>query len=216
MKWLKPALPHPPLHLESPSNNSLSQQESHACWLTAIRSQFQTTAHQDTVFANQVNRAASGVQGTSRNSIGLGSADGPLTEVDWRVAANSWDESCAITPDLLPRCIFKLFTGTWSTVAWLCMRLCGPGCLAVRPEVWRWKKVLALHKNGSVSCASCYRFITFMQQHGLLQEHILASRIISKCNALYPATNQDLCTMYLTLSTSLPRCRHYTLHLDLY
>ena len=99
---------------------------------------------------------------------------------DWFLGTSFWDSSSAITPDLLPRCLFDVPVEGWSECAWLCMRLCGPACLAVRPEVWRWKRVKATYKKGPSDSASSYRLITVMQNHGLLQEHILFSKVAAR------------------------------------
>ena len=178
LRWLKPVLPFPPLQLvDRSSGEALSAADSHQQWLLAIREQFEIPAGWDDVFHQQVERKAAGILGMERRAIGADAADAPVSQVDWVRGTSFWNPSRAVTPDLLPRCVFELAGVMWTSSAWLCMRLCGPGCLAIRPEVWRWKRLTALYKKGSSDSAHSYRFISVMQQHGLLQEHILFSRV---------------------------------------
>ena len=178
LKWLRPTIPSAPRQLCDPhSKDILTIESSHQQWIQTIHKQFEVPAGWDQNLHQTVERQAAGILGMERRAIGRDVADISISQVDWVQAVNMWDASQAITPDLLPRCIFDHTSEGWSETAWLCTRLCGPCCLAVRPEIWRWKRLTALYKRGDFESASSYRLITVMQQHGLLQENLAFTRV---------------------------------------
>ena len=181
LKWLKPLSPSPPLSLSDPlTNASFSPSESHQQWILAIKQQFAVPSGWDQDFHQIIERKAAGILGMELRAVGKDPADVPISQSDWLLSTASWESSPAITPDLLPRCLFEVPVEGWSICAWLCMRLCGPACLAVRPEVWRWKRIKANYKKGPSDCAASYRLITVVQNHGLLQEYILFSKVAER------------------------------------
>ena len=161
----------------------LGDHDSLVRWIHAVKDQFRIPAGWDDVFDLQVRNQAKWITSVAMSHRGDGPWDAMVTQVEWALAASSWDASSAVSPDLLPRCVFGLDAPGWLRCAWLCQRLCGPLALAVRPHLWRLRKLLALFKKGAHDVETSYRFITIMQQHGLLQEHILAARVIDQMRA---------------------------------
>eukprot|EP00439_Symbiodinium_sp_Y106_P079698 s436_g18.t1 len=61
------------------------------------------------------------------------------------------------------------------------MMLLGPGCLAIKPDLWRRTLVVPKHKQGLVISPDNWRFLEVRPQMGLLQEAVLINRIKPCC-----------------------------------
>lgn len=84
--------------------------------------------------------------------------------------------SSAVTPDLLPRCLFGMCNGCCGEVVCRIQRLVGSGSLAVRPECRRYRRMVSLFKSGSRTAVNAWRQLEIGTQMGLLQEGVLATR----------------------------------------
>ena len=97
------------------------------------------------------------------------------------VVIDKWDKSLATTPDLIPRIAFLLRNREWDVCCLFLLRLLGPGCLAIKPDLWRRTLVVPKHKQGLVISPDNWRFLEVRPQMGLLQEAVLINRIKPCC-----------------------------------
>ena len=107
----------------------------------------------------------------------MGAQDADILQEEVAQHVLSWKDSNAMPPDLIARAPFQCGHRRWNAVVWLLIRLVGPACLALRPELWRMAVMVALHKRGFEWLTSSFRLIMVKSQLGLLQENVLSARL---------------------------------------
>ena len=137
-RWLRPTDPPIPSRFII-DGHIQSLEVSHSAWCERLRAQ--STWHHDynKQVDVQVKQASAWVVANATVHIGKGPDDYPVTEPETRHVISTWDPSRATTPDLLTRAAFLADPSDWSCVCWSIQRLVGPGCLACRPAIWRWR-----------------------------------------------------------------------------
>ena len=90
---------------------------------------------------------------------------------------SSWDESRAMTLDMLPRARFIAQSPEWRRFIWLLIRVTGPGVLACRPQLWRDVCLDTTYKKGPASWVTSFRMLSVRAQMGLLQEAMVSDRL---------------------------------------
>lgn len=108
---------------------------------------------------------------------GTGVFDGDVLSEELSAIAKDWDGSDATTPDLLPRLVFELGCASWDAVVLAVMRLLGPGVLAARPMLWRYRCMVPHFKAGSANVVDNWRQLEVQSQFGLLQQAVLYGRV---------------------------------------
>ena len=118
---------------------------------------------------------------------GKGSLDQTVTAVETQHVLQNWDRSRATTPDLIPRAAYTVMSKAWGDVCFLLVKLTGPGCLALKPDLWRRSLVVPKHKQGFLALASNWRFLEVRSQIALLHESVFINRLRPLLtNALVP------------------------------
>ena len=136
--WLRPKDLPIPSRLVS-DGCVLSWAASHQAWCEQLQSQSTWPQDYNKTVDTQVTTAMAMAVGNARRHIGEGPDDYPIAEPEIRHIISTWDASHATTPDLLTRAAFLSEPSEWSGASWSLQRLMGPGCLACRPFVWRWR-----------------------------------------------------------------------------
>ena len=155
-----------------------TEDETHAAWCAQVSKQRAWVNPFDMAFDKKVESDASSALGRAWASRGRGWFDWDVTQDEVQGAVASWDKSNATTPDLVPRCVFKLGSAVWDQVVWLLMRLVGPGILALRPRVWRIRCMVPVFKKGDAVLIDSWRLIEVETQMGLLQELLIFNRAV--------------------------------------
>ncbi len=79
--------------------------------------------------------------------------------------------------DLVPKAALQCQVAEWQRLIWQMQRLCGPGALARRPDIWGLATLLAIYKRGVATLIESYRLSFVKVQMALMQESMLSRRL---------------------------------------
>ena len=185
-RWLRPALPRPPGQLQA-NGTFCSVEETHKIWCEQVVRQREWTYAWDKSFHDYVCERVASLVGHAWVHRGSGQHDADVLESEALAGMHGWDSSDALTPDLIPRCVFHLRHRMFDSIVWLAMSITGPGGLALRPLSWRKRCMVPLFKCGEVFDVDSWRLLEVPVQMGLLQETVLANRVRPRMlQHLYP------------------------------
>ena len=179
IRWLRPAGTQPAARLVI-SGQEVDAESSHQAWCEQVKQQTCWPYEYDMHFHNHLEHLVSTRLGRQWTMRGSGSHDAPVQAIECCRAIAEWDVSFASTPDLIPRILLKLDVPQWRRVVWLLIRLTGPGCLALRPLLWRGACAVPLHKKGPATSNTSFRLIMVKCQMGLLQEAVIFNRAVAQ------------------------------------
>ena len=146
---LRPLEPKPPPRLAK-NGRLLDEAETHANWCRAFAAQSDCPNPYDERYGKATKTGAKSMVGQAWSHRGLGLLDGDISQVEFDSVVSKWKASKALPPDLIPRIVFSVGDKVWNSVSWLVVRLSGPGCLAMKPCLWRESCVVPLYKSGCV------------------------------------------------------------------
>ena len=182
LKLMKSPEPNPPSRMLK-GDRLLSQEETHIEWCKFVTDQTKWPNPFDLEYDVHVNSTARQSKSRSWSKRGVGNWDFDVSEGEYMCIVCDWKPSDATTPDLIPRIAFKVENKGWDTYTWLCVRLAGPGILALRPMLWRETCMVPRHKRGPLFLFDSWRLLEIRAQVGLVQECILTHRVRSTLHA---------------------------------
>jgi hypothetical protein len=175
-KWMQPAKVSPPERLAA-DGATLSASQSHDMWCQQVVGQRTWPNDFDLDWHKEVEENVKKAAGRSWSNRGRGVFDWDVDATEVSAIIRSWDRSDATTPDLVPRAVFKLGCAPLDGAVLQLMRLLGPGVLALKPMVWRYRCMVPIYKKGPVSEVGSWRQLEVQTQLGLLQEGIIFCRV---------------------------------------
>ena len=159
---------------------TVRNEESHAGWCAQLREQSDFLKEIRPEIVDDINHRLRQRLLRARSGRGSGQFDYAITQLEVANIVDEWDRSYSCPPDLVPRAAFQCKHEKWDRVIFLAQCLCGPGCLAFRPELWRGSTLLAVFKNGNPRLHESFRLVFVKAQMGLLQEALAAARLKSR------------------------------------
>lgn len=112
--------------------------DTHAAWRKQVLAQSDITGRLQHEAWHKTKERTRAVTQQARGQLGDGRFDQHVTETETLLVMRKWDRSPSLPADLVPRVAFTCEEPGWWEVTWLCQRICGPGALARRPNLWRW------------------------------------------------------------------------------
>ena len=146
-KWLRASKPEPARRMVV-NGQLASAGGTHQGWCAQLHAQSESGGAGDPAYEEYILGYSRHWLPKARRARGSGVHDYDLLQAEVARHVHEWDTSVAVPPDLLPRAAFQCGYKPWDTAVWLLQRLVGPGGLAVRPWLWRWAPMVALHKRG--------------------------------------------------------------------
>ena len=111
-----------------------SVSETHKAWCEQVVGQRAWVNPWDAQFDAKVNSDVASIMGRAWACRGKGRFDSDVTKIEIDEAVASWDASNATTPDLIPRCVFRMGHDMWDKIVRYTMAIVGPGRLAISPR----------------------------------------------------------------------------------
>ena len=176
-RWLRPPEPIPDEKMTSPEGLFLTREETHSAWCNQLHTQSNFLDMVDDAHKKAIHLKVEQKILKAKAGRGHGTHDQPVTSDEVNDVLSGWDTSFACRPDLLPRSVFKCNFQPWRGVLWLVQLLCGPSCLAYRPQLWRGAALSVRYKSSNPRFHRSWRMIFVKVQLGLLQEGIAARRL---------------------------------------
>ena len=173
---LKPASPSP-LPCIIKNGALLTGEDVHREWCKTFLGQSEWPFPWDVGFDASVKASCQLENPRAWANRGHGVFDAPVLQSEVSLIMGKWAKSFATTPDLVPRTAFTTCNQEWDVCCFLLLRLLGPGCLAIKPDLWRRTLVVPKHKQGLIISPDNWRFLEVRSQMGLLQEAVLINRI---------------------------------------
>ena len=166
--------------------------ESHEKWCEQVAVQRRWPHPYDMAWHDILESNDSMALGRSWANRGKGFADGDVgaAEVAWIV--KEWDKSDATTPDLVPRAVLKLKCVELDAVVVVLMRLLGPGALATRPYLWRFRCMVPEYKRGPLSDVDSWR-VGSSDSNGTLAGSDSFSPSEASCPELLDTRSKRIC-----------------------
>ena len=176
LRWLKPRKPQPSRRMRN-ADRLLDPTDTHQACRGVLTSQCPAPMDPLSAAAVDVNQRLRSRTAKARTSRGREQADHDITQLEVMQVISGWDASPAMPPDLMPRAALKCRDEGWCALTWQTHRICGPGRLARRPNLWRWSTMYTVYKDGSPRYVESFRLTFVRVQQGLLQEGIISRRL---------------------------------------
>jgi len=176
---MRVAQPEPDRRMVS-GGKIMSAEEAHLAWCSQLRSQSAGVGSISTLYQECVTKRLAHLLEKARNTRGKGDNDGQIDQLEVLAVTSGWADSGAVPPNLVPRAAFNAKVPEWQLLIWKLQRIAGPGCLALRPRLWRQALMVALFKRGDALLMESFRLIMVKDQMGLIQESIIAARLTVK------------------------------------
>ena len=176
-RWLKPRQVHPRRRMRK-GGNMMSEEATHQAWCDAVGNQSGDLSDIDEAYRQDISNRAAQYTAKAMSERGTGPLDSSLKQQEVGSITESWDASPSIPADLLPRTLFKCRHAGWDYAVWQLQLLTSSHDLALRPALWRYSTLLAVHKRGETDWIEHYRLIFVKVQMGLLQQAILSGRML--------------------------------------
>ena len=111
-RWLRPAEPSPPCSMTVDSVR-LNPADSHALWREQVQHQRRWPYPWDLDFDQKCEGSVKRSLGRAWTHRGEGWADHQVEAEEVGIVTQHWDPSSATTADLIPRCVLKMWHGSW-------------------------------------------------------------------------------------------------------